>query len=158
MSGWFVGSTMGFVTGGAGYNAAWVFGPLGAFVGWLVSSKMEQGSTAVKNNDPTEHDEHGNEQEAVGPSAELGDRAIKFFQDVLWSVLVLLATVWNFHIDLLEKVGFLPTFVRQPLLFPGMCIAVSLVFPPFFILYLLAWVAASTFNISEETNYRATIK
>jgi hypothetical protein len=79
-------------------------------------------------------------------------------KSVYWSVLALLATIWNFHIDVLSAVGVLPVFVRQPLLFLGLCVVVSLVFPPFLTLYILAWLAAHSFGLSETTNYRVKIK
>ena len=77
---------------------------------------------------------------------------------ILHASLAILASVWNFHIDILKVLGLLPTFVRQPLLFAGLCVVVSAVFPPFLGLYFSAWLAANHFGLSEERQFRVTIK
>ena len=40
--GLFLGSSTGVVMQGAGYNGAVIFGPLGAFIGWLISRNSKE--------------------------------------------------------------------------------------------------------------------
>jgi hypothetical protein len=81
-----------------------------------------------------------------------------FFDHLVWSVLALLAAIWNFQIDILDKAGVLSAFVRRPIMFVGLGLALSMAFPPALVIYVLAWLGASHFKPSKDTNYRAPIK
>ncbi|AMY70852.1 hypothetical protein [Frigidibacter mobilis] len=153
-----LGSSMGIAVGGTAYNAAVFLTPLGAFIGWLISRSIggatKQAAAGVEPATSVQE----RPQEAVSENSVSDVPNRDFFERLVWSVLALLATLWNFQIDLLDKVGVLPTFVRQPLLFAGLCIVISVFFPPALVIYFLAWLGANHFKISEETSYRATIK
>lgn len=143
---------MGVVVGGAGYNAAVFLVPLGAFIGWLLASRS---STALDHSLAPTHVE-------TGTLADQSSETEFVFRQgagmIFHSALAILASIWNFQIDTLKALGLLPAFVRQPLLFAGLCIVVSMVFPPFLGLYFFAWLAANHFGLSEECQYRVTVK
>ena len=98
------------------------------------------------------------DREADIPENQRDPTSQSFWQRLIWAFLTLMATVWNFHIDVLHTLKLLPAFVKQPLLFVGLCIVLTVFFPPFFILYFLAWLSANHFGITEEADYRAKIK
>ncbi|WP_412504933.1 hypothetical protein [Roseovarius sp. SYSU LYC5161] len=147
----FAGSSMGIVAFGGGMNAAWVFGPVGGIIGWLVSDRL--------GGQP--NPEHQPKVELSPKDCELEKERQEntpAFAKLIASTLMLLAYLWNIHITTLEKLGLLDSFVRQPLLFLGLCILVSLVFPPFLGVYFFCWVAAVEFGAKEETRYTAQLK
>ena len=156
--GLFLGSSMGIAVGGTAYNAALFLTPLGAFIGWLASraniesAEERRGSSEER----LDHDHSGKTESEDDLESEVKSQSP--VESSVWPALALLATLWNFQIDLLEKVGLLKTFVRQPLLFVGLCIVVSIFFPPFLLVYFLSWAAACHFDISQDNNYRAHIK
>lgn len=150
--GFIVGVSMGVAVGGAAYNAAIFFVPLGAFIGWLIASRVPP---SVKKSDATEI-----EQAASTPSQSSETEVVlrEGIGMIVHSALAIMAFAWNFHIEVLRLLGVLPTFVRQPLLFAGLCIVISVVFPPFIGIYFIAWLAANHFGLSQENQYRAIIK
>ncbi|UWQ99031.1 hypothetical protein K3729_16720 [Rhodobacteraceae bacterium S2214] len=141
--GLFIGSSMGLAFGGSAYNAAWFFTPLGAFIGWLVhKSSASEGVDLEQTRD----------FDALDSSAE---KVGKASANIFTSLLKILASLWNFQIDLLDTLGLLQTFVKQPLLFAGLCVVISVFFPPFLVIYFLSWLGASHFGATENTKYRA---
>ncbi|WP_417241933.1 hypothetical protein [Celeribacter sp.] len=146
--GLFIGLSIGIAAGGTAYNGAVFLVPLGAFIGWLISTKSDQAED-LSNNSPSPISEQG------GGGAERFGEGIGA---VVSSALTIAATVWNFHIDLLQLLGLLPTFIKQPLLFLGLAIVATMLFPPFLVVYFFCWLGASHFGISEEGQYRAIIK
>jgi len=142
----FVGSSMGVAAFGGAVNGAWVFGPLGAFVGWLVAGRLEKPMSS----------EHSTQSEQ-SPKLPDTDRFANAAASVFHAILLLLAYTWNFHISALKSLGILDTFVRRPLLFAGLCCVISLFFPPFLVAYFCCWLAASHFNASEDSLYFAKI-
>lgn len=141
--GFFVGSSMGLAFGGTAYNAAWFTTPLGAFIGWILTSRTPSQTP----NEPIS--QNGNQE----TDATFADKVALVFQ----SLLKIMASIWNFHIDLLDMLKVLPTFVKQPLLFLGLCIVLTIIFPPFFMIYFFAWLGANHFDLDEENQYRAKI-
>lgn len=146
-----VGSSMGVAVGGTAYNAAYFLAPLGAFIGWLLASRKE-----IEAGRPTES---GSAQptDTIGPLPESAEKPTNSFAPIVHSTWVILATIWNFQIEILNTLGVLPTFVRQPLLFAGLCVVISVFFPPFLILYFFAWLGANHFGLSEENQFRSII-
>jgi hypothetical protein len=144
-----VGSSMGVAAFGGAVNAAWVFGPLGAFVGWLVSGRL--------NDRPgIQADMQSTETLNSDPQMDSPDRTHPLAK-VMHSALMLMAYLWNFHVAALDRAGLLDTFVRQPLLFLGFCVLISFFFPPFLGVYFFSWLASSHFNATEESRYYADI-
>lgn len=147
-----VGSSMGVAVGGSAYNATFFLVPLGGFVGWLIATRNSAAT------DPTTERDAVPTSSVVPAQVEPADSGAKGFGLVVHSALAILATVWNFHIEILNALGVLPTFVRQPLLFAGLCVVISAFFPPFLALYFFAWLGANHFGLSEEKQFRATIR
>ena len=146
-----VGSSMGIAVGGTAYNAAFFLMPLGGFIGWLLAARNGALSTSKA---------EINTEQAVGsiePQPEPTSQPNAGLQLILHSVLTIFATVWNFQIDVLKILGLLPTFVRQPLLFAGLCVVISVIFPPFLFLYFFAWLAANHFGLTAENQFRSVI-
>ena len=148
--GFFIGSSMGIATGGTAFNAVWLFAPLGAFIGWLLASRnsaigMKNEETDAQNDSETEKET----ERDFSPNA---------LQVVAKAALAILASVWNFQIDLLDYIGVLDTFVRQPILFFGLVSLASFLFPPIFPVYFFAWLGANSFGINEQNKYRATVE
>lgn len=141
-----LGSSMGLAVGGTAYNAAWFLAPLGAFIGWLISENIPEPDESATSAETPLAD--------PPPPADTPSLLQKF----VLSALAILATLWNFHIDLLKALGLLETFVKQPLLFVGLGIAIALIFPPFITIYLCAWLGALHYGIAPENAYRAKIK
>ncbi|MEZ5913339.1 MAG: hypothetical protein R3D84_14895 [Paracoccaceae bacterium] len=150
--GLFTGASMGIAVGGTAYNASVIFAPLGAFIGWLLASRRNTSPNAYHQSDKAPL--YGNDQN----ERETGTPPRDNIAAIVHSALAILATVWNFQIDILKVLGILPAFVRQPLLFAGLCLVVSIVFPPFLGVYFFAWLAANHFGLSEETQFRVSIK
>lgn len=150
--GFFIGSSMGVAVGGTAYNAAVFLAPLGAFIGWLLSSRnsaISEQKTELHLQSPSETNSQHTQNDG---------KAQLIVGQLVHSTLAIMASVWNFQIAVLNSLGLLPTFVRQPLLFLGFCIVVSMFFPPFLVLYFCAWVAASHFGLSKEDQYRVVVK
>ena len=145
--GLFLGSATGVAMLGTAYNGAVVFGPLGAFIGWLISKKNNQD---VENLPLKPSSSNGNETDVA---SNLGASAASVFI----SALTILATVWNFHIDLLEMLKLLPTFQEKPWLFFVLAVVVSAIFPPFLAVYFVCYLSANRFGIEPENGYRASI-
>ncbi|MDA9208554.1 hypothetical protein N9O61_06710 [Octadecabacter sp.] len=144
--GFLIGSSMGLAFGGTAYNAAWFFTPLGAFIGWLIPSKqhLDKDISTV----PL----------ATSDETSGGEKVGNALATIFTALLRIMASLWNFQIDVLNVLGVLPTFVRQPLLFAGVCFVISIFFPPFLAIYFLAWLGANHFEMSEATNYRSVMK
>ena len=110
-AGLFFGSSMGLAVGGTAYNAALFLTPLGAFVGWLVASKIE---LIKKGEDTHPEDRNGSDSgksHAAQNEEARADAPESLIQKLFWSAITLLATLWNFHIDIIEAIGLLPAFV-----------------------------------------------
>lgn len=142
------GSSMGLAVGGTAYNAAYVFVPLGGFIGWLMASKSDAVGT------------EGNSSENSVPEGEAPDGAktsdlASLIHAVFNALATIMASAWNFHIDLIEHCGLLPHFVKAPAMFLIVPVAVSWVFPPFALIYVCAWLGAIHFGIKKELGYRA---
>ncbi len=149
----FIGSSMGIAAGGTAYNAAFFFGPLGAFIGWLLPNKLST---------PTEHTSDPPVSETPKPEPELLANNVSHDQSPLTaiatSLIMILATVWNFHIDLLGYLRVLPYFLDMPIFFVGLCLIITMLFPPFLLLYFAAWLSANHFGLHKKNQYRAIIK
>ena len=152
VAGVMLGSSMGIASGGSAVNAAWVFGPIGAFIGWLISTKQ----LAPKTQTESESGRPAPEQTPDVSSNNI-KRETNILSKGLEASLTILAVAWNFHIDLLHAIGILDTFIRQPMLFVGLCVVISVFFPPYLVVYFLAWLAANHFHASAETKFRAQL-
>jgi hypothetical protein len=146
-----VGSSMGVAVGGTAFNAAFFVVPLGGFVGWLLASRNDAQTGHQPEIAPAATLETINSQSRPSIKSNGG------FASIVHSALAILATIWNFQIEILSALGILPTFVRQPLLFAGLCIVISVFFPPFLALYFFAWLGANHFGLSEENQFRSVI-
>ena len=155
--GLFVGSSMGIATGGAAYNGAVFLGPLGGFVGWLISIA---GKTVTKpdaeetDGKVISHPEPINYQSSGHPS-EGSSSTSPEPTNIYIAGLAILATVWNFHIEVLKMVNLLPIFLNKPWLFAALSVVVSVFFPPFLIVYFFAYLGASHFGASAENGFIA---
>ena len=151
--GLFLGSSTGVAMMGTAYNGAIIFGPLGAFIGWLVSKRNEKkaGEPPLKPS-PSTGNENQSENKSNVASNIGADTA-----NVFISVLTILATVWNFHIDLLEMIKILPVFQDKPWLFFVLAVVVSAFFPPFIAVYFICYLGAAHFGVKPENGYRSSI-
>lgn len=149
---------MGIAMSGTAFNGAYLFCPLGGFIGWLVSRKLEEtGETSPeKSPDPADpdSDDISNTKENTFDHLKSADTIIPL---IIYSALAIAASVWNFHIDLLKVTGLLPTFVENPWLFVILCVVITFFVQPFLAIYSVAYLAASHFGASEKTDYRAVI-
>lgn len=155
--GFFLGSSIGVATGGTAYNGAYFLVPLGAFIGWLISRNKTDNSAPTNVTENSKDFLDGQGGLLQSPTAKENRTPPNFVHSMLLAAGIFLATLWNFHIDLLEKVGVLESFIKQPFYFVAMCIGISIFLPPFVGAYLVAWLAAQQFGMSEETKYRAVI-
>jgi hypothetical protein len=150
--GLFIGSSMGVAVGGNAYNAAFFLSPIGAYIGWLLVAKNSTiGEPQIE--EPQLLPEK--------PTPASLDKSIDWgagFEQLIHSALAIMASLWNFHIEILRIVGLLPTFARQPLLFLGLCVVIYVVFPPFLIVYFCAWLGASHFGQSTENQFKVTVQ
>lgn len=142
----FVGSSMGVAAFGGAVNAAWVFGPVGGFIGWLVSGRLSGSDTTTK---PSRDDETTLDTKET----ELLENKRDHVASIMRSGLMLLAYVWNAHIAIIDRLGLLDTFTRTPVLFFGLCIVVTVFFPPFLVAYFLCWLAASHFDATKASRF-----
>ena len=138
-----IGISTGVAAGGDAINGAFVFGPIGAIIGWLFALSGGPKPTVQM---PATPELQAKIPEPLSLSGKLLD-----------VVFVVFASLWNAHIDLLSFLRVLPTFVEKPWLFFVMAVVISAVFPPFLGIYLFAYLGASHFGLSETTSYRATI-
>ncbi|ASM71218.1 MULTISPECIES: hypothetical protein [Roseobacteraceae] len=152
-----LGSSMGIAVGGTAYNAMYFLAPTGAFIGWLVSRDKDADGRTSDVGTFSSNSEFGLDEDSAPKSPDNKPDEKNFFMGLFWAAAALLATLWNFQIDLLERVGVLNSFVQRPLYFLALCICISLFFPPFIGLYILAWLGAHQFGISETSKYRADI-
>ena len=150
--GLFFGSSMGIAAGGSAYNAAVFLTPLGGFVGWLIASR--NGAVSER---PSQ-DSQGSGVDATVDSLESQPTSDRGVVSIVHSALAIMAALLNFHIEVLRGLGLLSTFSRQPLLFFGLVVIFSAIFPPFFVIYFCAWLGANHFGLSAENEYRVNIK
>lgn len=146
----FVGSSMGVAAFGGAVNAAWVFGPVGGFIGWLVAGRLSRPNTDTTSN-------RGDETTLASEQTEPTETQRDHVASVMNSALMLLAYVWNAHITTLDRLGLLDTFTRSPILFFGLCIVITVFFPPFLVVYFVCWLAASHFDATEASRFYAKI-
>ena len=143
----FIGISTGVAAGGDAVNGIFVFGPIGAFIGWLLARRGHPEQTMMEAvadvNEP-------NVLSAIKAEPPLVSK-------VLHAVFVLFASLWNAHISLLQACSVLPIFIQKPWLFFVLGILISLPFPPFLGVYFFAYLGASHFGMSEKTRYRANI-
>jgi hypothetical protein len=152
-----IGLAFGVTTGVAGYgtavNGAYVFVPLGAFIGWLVSRGEDQGSSDTNTPNDFDQDEKSG-QKLDRASAETGDLA---FVKIVFVAAAFLATIWNLHISALEKLNLLGQFLDKPWLFIVLPVSIGVFFPPFAIAYFVCYVAAANYGASAESKFRANV-
>jgi uncharacterized membrane protein (DUF485 family) len=146
----FVGSSMGVAAFGGAVNAAWVFGPVGGFIGLLVSGRLSTSNTDTKS---SQYDE----TTLASAEIEFLENKRDHVSSVIRSGLMLLAYVWNAHIAVIDRLGLLDTFTRAPVLFFGLCIVITVFFPPFLVPYFLCWLAASHFDATEASRFYAKV-
>jgi hypothetical protein len=143
----FVGLSTGVAAGGDAVNGVFVFGPIGAFIGWPLARHRHLEQIPVEivadSDDPK-----------IQLAAHEGP---PFARKVLLAVFVFFASLWNAHIYLLQTCSVLPIFMQKPWLFFVLGIVISIPFPPFLGVYLFAYLGASHFGMSEKTSYRANI-
>ena len=143
----FIGLSTGVAAGGDAVNGVFVFGPIGAFIGWLLSRREHLEDTSLE---PVADSVETKLQPGAHQDPPLASK-------VFHAVFVLFASLWNAHISLLQACSVLPTFIQKPWLFFVLGILFSIPFPPFLGVYFFAYLGASHFGMSEKTNYRATI-
>ncbi|WP_207102840.1 hypothetical protein [Paracoccus shandongensis] len=153
--GLFAGLSMGVAAGGTAYNAAIIFAPLGGFIGWLVGSRYH---ASVPDHAVPKPDESVEKTISDQPQPVMNDKKVEnALVSLITSGLAITAALWNFHVDLLDAVGLLPTFIKSPWLFAALCIVISIFFPPFLVVYFVAYIGALHHGMNEETSYRAVI-
>lgn len=152
--GLFLGSSIGIAAGGTAINGAWVCAFLGAFIGWLIGRDFEEDSRSLQGSTEDQHLDEYSSSSSEPPSKPQGTSP---FKAVLFGGVALIASFWNFHIDLLSAINLLNNFCNQPWLFVGLGILVSLVFPPFGACYFISYVCAAQFGASKENQYRAQL-
>lgn len=133
--------------GGAAYNGAVVFGPVGGLIGWLLGRPNNV-------RDKAKAETELNAENGMGQVPKMQtDREL----GVISSILLFLAKLWNTHIDGLESIGLLSAFVAKPWLFAAQACIISVFFPPFLPVYFVAYVAAVSFGLDEANGYRAKL-
>jgi hypothetical protein len=142
-----IGLSTGVAAGGNAVNGVFVFGPIGAVVGWLFA---RQGN---RENPGTEIPLNLTEP----PLQPLQSDGLSLIEKTIHAVLAFGASMWNVQIYVLHSLGLLPSFVEKPWLFFVLAIVVSIPFPPILGVYLFAYLGALQFGMSEKTEYRANI-
>lgn len=156
-----VGAAMGLVVGvttgvaghGTAVNGAYVFAPLGALIGWLVSRGFEQGTSDTNIEGKLNQDE----QSEVKPNKAPSETADVAFVKIIFAIAAFFATIWNLHINALEKLNLLGQFLDKPWLFLLLPICIGIFFPPFAIAYFVCYVAAANYGANAESNFRAKV-
>ena len=143
----FVGLSTGVAAGGDAVNGIFVFGPIGAFIGWLLARRGH-----LEN--PTLEPIADGIEPKLQPNAHEGP---PLPSRVFHAVFVLFASFWNAHISVLQACSVLPIFIQKPWLFFVLGILISIPFPPFLGVYFFAYLGALHFQMSEKTGYRANI-
>lgn len=147
--GFFLGSSVGIAAGGTAINGAWVLSIVTAFIGWLIgnnqsASSNAQGTSASSTTDTSSEMAESNAKEDSVTA-------------VLRGALELVASIWNFHIDLLQHIGLLNAFCERPWLFAAFALAVSVFFPPFAVLYFVTYLSAAMMGANRINQFRAQI-
>jgi hypothetical protein len=157
----FLGFSTGVALGGFALNGALVFGPLGAFIGWVFASS---GRPSFAGSGPKPAVVAAPLADAVvdlvaaeNASSLRNAGAPSSARGIIHAVLTLLALAWNSHIELLRVTHLLPIFLRKTWLFLVLCVVASFIFPPFFAIYFACYLGAAQFGISKETEFRAMI-
>lgn len=143
----FIGLSTGVVASGGGVNGIFVFGPIGAFIGWLLSKRGNTKDLGIATLSIG----------SVPEQPKLPMLEPPLATKVLHAVFVFFALVWNAHVYALDKVSVLPTFIQKPWLFFVLGIVISIPFPPLLGIYFCAYLGASHFGMSENTGYHARI-
>lgn len=152
-AGAFFGISTGVAVGGDAYNGVWIFGALGALIGWLFGDDRQSDQKREETLSPDDPLDAAD----VRFQAEKKDGRSARDNSLLGVALRMLAGIWNFHIDVLEYVGLLPLFQRNPLAFSVFPVCIIIFFQPLFLLYIMCYAAARQYGLSAEDGYRAKI-
>jgi hypothetical protein len=150
----FLGGSVGVASGGTAYNAALLFGIFGAFVGWLIGLVIDQSKEQPLDQNLGRDDKNGTGESEV--PLDTGSKPTAA-DELLRAAFIILATCWNFHIDILKNLSILPVFVEKPWLFFVFPLVVTVFFPPFAVIYFVCYLGASQFTMSADTEYRSII-
>ncbi len=147
--GFFLGSSIGIAAGGTAVNGAWVLSAILAFIGWLIGNNQNTTSSIETSCNSAAS---GRPIDTVN-GTENSDNVTA----VLRGTCELLASIWNFHIDLLRHLGLLKAFCERPWLFVTFAFAVSFFLPPFAAAYGTCYLCASFMGAEKNNQFRAQI-
>ncbi len=141
------GSVMGVVAFGGGENGAYVFGPIGFIVGWLLPVNSLQ-KTA-----PLEAETIEKAADAVpSPEGELRNVETSI-NEIIPIVGRILVSIWNMQMKFLIAVGLMDYFVQRPWLLFALAIILLAIFYPLGIVFSVTGIAAMNYGAKSENQF-----
>jgi hypothetical protein len=148
----FFGSSIGVASGGNAVNGVYIFGPIGGFVGWLIAKKTNRA-----NNRPSVEESQADAdiQSRNNFPTTYENQAIGLLHSSISFVIQFLADVWNFKMDIILKIGLMPTLKSHSWVFVVFPFVITFIIPFYAPIYVLLGVVAMSCGANAENNFRA---
>ena len=166
--GYFIGLSTGVAALGSAISGAFVFGPIGFLVGWLMTSRDDDVSPAPMVAEP----QLPIDLDIDTPSPMIVERQLpvdlgietpapkgdyQLVEDSVSQIIPIVgriaASVWNMQMKMLSAVGVMPYLVRHPWLLIGIGFALLAIIFPFGIIFTVTGFAAMHYGARPEDNF-----
>jgi hypothetical protein len=146
------GSVMGVVAFGGGENGAYVFGPIGFILGWLLPVNSLQ-KTMPLETERIENEKIENVSDAApSPKGDLRNVEASI-NEIIPIVGRILVSIWNMQMKFLIAVGLMDYFVQRPWLLFALAIILLAVFYPLGIVFSVTGIAAMNYGAKSENQF-----
>ncbi|TGQ36513.1 hypothetical protein [Mesorhizobium sp. M00.F.Ca.ET.216.01.1.1] len=155
--GYFIGLSTGVAALGDAVSGAFVFGPIGFVIGWLMPAKWTSAETPPTGSerDPVVIVAQATPDHVEQPVAEPSDfrRVEQSLNEVIPIIGRILGSVWNMEMKLLIAVGLMPYLVRHAWLLFGIAVVLLAVLFPLGIVFTVTGIAAMNYGAEAGSNF-----
>jgi hypothetical protein len=141
------GAVMGVAAFGGAVNAAYVFGPIGLIMGWLIPVRDK----------PSNSDAESSSVGQVSNDSSVPEVDLQKLKTSVSEMLPILAkitlSVWNLLMRLLIAIGAIELFVKRPWLFVVLAIVLLGLVYPVGIVFSILGIVANNYGSSSSNNF-----
>lgn len=146
------GSVMGVAAFGSAENGAYVFGPIGFIVGWLLPVNSLEKTVPLETK-KLENEKIENVSDAApSPEGELRNVEASI-NEIIPIVGRILVSIWNIQMKFLITVGLMDYFVQRPWLLFALAVVLLAVFYPLGIVFSVTGIAAMNYGAKSESQF-----
>ncbi len=151
----FLGGSMGVAAGGGAVNGAYVFGPIGAFIGYLLGQRK---NVSKGNETYARTSRNANDKGPAGPeqAEELKENLTETANKAEWffnAIVRLLCSFWNIQMGFLIRINVMPYFISMSWIFAVIGILLLAIALPIGVIFCLTAFAAMSREIKRENNF-----